>query len=157
MSSPRTVPDLEYAWNSVAKPAIMPSLGSWPQLQIAFDRMAQSRSEWEAANVALALSACDQVKTRDWFLSELSQTTNAKRRACILAGMGAIADPNFLPALMELDASPSRPRRPDFPPQAICLDYALHRCRGIYLWRVEKNAEGQYVLTRPQPAGELLQ
>ena len=135
----------------------MPSAGSWPQLQKAFDRMVETSSEWGAANVALALSACDHARTRNWLLDELSRATHAKRRACLLAGMGAVADSMFLPVLMQLDASPSRPRRPDFPPQAICLDYALHRCRGIHLWRVEKNADDQYVLIKPQPASQTIQ
>jgi hypothetical protein len=156
-SSSRTIPILTNAWKWTANSSESLRPESWQSLCRAFDHVAKTYSEWEAASVVQAMSACDPERTRSWLLAGLQRTADAKRRACLFAGMVAVADPAFLPVLEELDASPSRPRKPDFPPQAICLDYALHRCRGIDSWRVEKDAEGKYILIKPQLAPALVQ
>jgi hypothetical protein len=121
---------------------------SWNTLRAFFDRYAANKfSEENAAAFVQAMSLCDRTRTREWLLNELSTTKESERLACLLGGAGLLADPELLPTLEKLASSQSKP---DSSREAASLDFALHRCRGIHLWRLEKDAQGRYSLVKPQ-------
>ena len=127
-----------------------PRKESWEPLRSFFELCVTRKfSESPAASLAHAMSLCDTTRTRSWLLEELRENRDPERLACALAGAGTIADPELLPALEKIAASPERPNKADWPRQAACLDYALHRCRGIHLWQLEKNPQGRYVIVKP--------
>ncbi len=127
-----------------------PRTQSWEPLRSVFERCVARRfSESQAASLVHAMYLCDPIRTRAWLLEELRGKNDAERLVCVLAGAGTTADPELLPALENLSASPERPNKVDWPRQTACLDYALHRCRGIHLWRLEKDPLGKYVIIKP--------
>jgi hypothetical protein len=99
-----------------------------------------------------AMAALDPDRTFSFLTDELNNAPTQFRQDSVLAAIGLIADPRYLPALERFEqglppSAPGSPLHPPLDPGATIthLKYALHRCRRIDLQTVERR-DGRYVL-----------
>lgn len=126
---------------------------NWPALLERYETWnARGGSEWWAAAFAQAMAESDRQKTLDFLANELDASRYPPERIRnALAGLGAIADPNSLAAVEALGAETRWKHYLDNAYFRKPFDYALHRCRGIHLWRLERNADSSYTIKKPEP------
>jgi hypothetical protein len=126
---------------------------NWPALCERYETWnARGGAEWWAAAFAQAMAESDRQKTLDFLASELDASRYpAERIRNALAGLGAIADPSSLAAIDALVGQARWKPIHEHPHYRKLFDYAQHRCRGIHLWRLERNADGTRSIKKPAP------
>lgn len=129
-----------------------PDPAHWPKLRDVYRGwLTEGGNVWDAAAFAQAMAASDPARTADFLDAELTRFDgDDSSRAAALAGMGILANPANLPAL-EATAKPAAGRlfvNPSY--YGIYYRYAVHRCRRLHLWRLSRNADGTYVLLKPE-------
>lgn len=117
-------------------------------------------AEWWLACMANAMHELDKHATETFLIAEI-KGSDYERLSAAFSSMGLIASRDFVEPLNEFVALPPElPSNGSNPPKyyffgdgygARFLKYALHRCRGIPSWKLVKNAEGKYVIEKPQP------
>ena len=131
--------------------------GLWDFLNNAYVREAQAGINEPCTDFMLrAMMEVDASRTENFLLTEL-KGEDYRRQTAALAGIGLIASPVFTDALIEFrdhppKASPGNPYPPadmfKNPAYSTFIDFALHRCRRISAWTLERNEGGKYSIKR---------
>lgn len=120
--------------------------GTWEKWQAIYDGwMAEHAVESYSAAFAEAMYAVDPGRTITYLNATLDQADvgNWKKYPnYALVGMGAIASPEFLPAIERFVQ-----RNDGFRNES--LAYALHRCRRIQDWKLTEGSDGRSRIKRP--------
>jgi hypothetical protein len=108
------------------------------------------------AVMAKAMNELDGPRTEQFLLGEL-KVGDVQRLTAAFAGMGLIASPKYADAIAEYrahlpDGSPWNPNPPNYvfkyEAYSRFIDYALHRCRGIQNWTLQRDDQGKYFIRR---------
>ena len=126
--------------------AQQPSPACWQPMKMIVDQWGYSlgAESHMAASVELLLQ-CDRERTRRWIAQELEALHPDKPRfTSILTAVAVVAEPEFLPALESL-----RSEHPSLNWHLKSyLDYALHRCRRVHLWKLVQLSTAEWTLLK---------
>jgi hypothetical protein len=118
----------------------------WGELRDLYTRGWES----ESPAIAQAMAESDRKMTLDFLISQLDlDYSRREQTVAAIAGLGAIADTSSLRPLMEFLQSGAGTSFQGHPYYQPCIDYALHRCRGIHRWRLVKGPGSDYRIEKP--------
>jgi hypothetical protein len=146
---------LKVAW-ACKKLALNGQPHHWPILQMVYSRDT-AEATWVTVGLGImgrAMAALDADRTFTFLTEELKNASTEFRQDSVLAAIGLIADPRYLPALERFEQGlprpgPGSPQHPPLAPGATIthLKYAQHRCRQIDLQKIDRR-DGRYVLVK---------
>jgi len=126
--------------------------GTWDKWKVIFDSWWEDHAaESFSAAFAEAMYAADQDKTEKYLLNLLPVADDSwsKSPSHVLAAMGVIGAPDFLPAIDKFEKTPVGMGYDKNPTLSKYVAYAKHRCSRIQDWKLFTDPAGKYFILRP--------